>query len=105
MKNRPSTTTTHTPMNRWSPEPARTPSILSLAIAVVTALENRRSAIRPLSISIIANRLLPDHAPHDGLRYPTQWRDAMKYLCLIYQNEETSARNAHQAVPMSQEYF
>ena len=29
----------------------------------------------------------------------------MKYLCLIYQNEETSARNARQAVPMSQEYF
>ena len=29
----------------------------------------------------------------------------MKYLCLIYQNEETSARNAHQGVPMSQEYF
>jgi hypothetical protein len=29
----------------------------------------------------------------------------MKYLCLIYQNEETSARNARQGVPMSQEYF
>ena len=29
----------------------------------------------------------------------------MKYLCLIYQNEETSARNAQQGVPMSQEYF
>ena len=29
----------------------------------------------------------------------------MKYLCLIYQNDETSARNAHPGVPMSQEYF
>ena len=29
----------------------------------------------------------------------------MKYLCLIYQNEESSARNAQQGVPMSQEYF
>ena len=29
----------------------------------------------------------------------------MKYLCLIYQNDETSARNARQGVPMSQEYF
>jgi hypothetical protein len=29
----------------------------------------------------------------------------MKYLCLIYQNEETSARNARPGVPMSQEYF
>jgi hypothetical protein len=29
----------------------------------------------------------------------------MKYLCLIYQNEETSARNGQQGVPMSQEYF
>ena len=29
----------------------------------------------------------------------------MKYLCLIYQNEETAARNARQGVPMSQEYF
>ena len=29
----------------------------------------------------------------------------MKYLCLIYQNEETSARNARQGAPMSQEYF
>ena len=29
----------------------------------------------------------------------------MKYLCLIYQNDETSARNAQSGVPMSQEYF
>ena len=29
----------------------------------------------------------------------------MKYLCLIYRNDETAARNAHQVVPMSQEYF
>src|SRR5690349_18402955 len=107
MNTRPSTTTNQTPMNRGSPAPAWIPRIFSLAIAAVTGFEKPPfAAIRP-PVDLGPDRSTTSRPRATWrLRYSTDWRDAMKYLCLIYGNEQTMERNtSQQGDTMLEEYF
>src|SRR5574338_798291 len=68
MKSRSFTTTIHTPMNRWSPSPARTPRILSFMSAATIGFENFRCD-GMLDVSSARCRFRPspnDYLPNRG---------------------------------------